>query len=203
MGKLSDLTGLKFGRLTVIQRSGTKNGHVAWLCKCDCGKTIVTIGNLLKSGKSKSCGCKKIETCGDTHRIHGKSNTRLYIAWQHMKQRCCNTKNDRYKYYGGRGISICDDWMQFEPFEQWALSNGYEDELTIDRIDVNGDYCPENCRWVTWETQQNNKRNNNIIEAFGEKRTLAEWSKISGVNRTTIQKRINVCGQTPEKAMNH
>lgn len=203
MGKLSDLTGLKFGRLTVIQRSGTKNGHVAWLCKCDCGKTIVTIGNLLKSGKSKSCGCKKIETCGDTHRVHGKSNTRLYIAWQHMKQRCCNTQNDRYKYYGGRGISICDDWMQFEPFEQWALSNGYEDELTIDRIDVNGDYCPENCRWVTWETQQNNKRNNNIIEAFGEKRTLAEWSKISGVNRTTIQKRINVCGQTPEKAMNH
>ena len=203
MGKLSDLTGLKFGRLTVIQRSGTKNGHVAWLCKCDCGKTIVTIGNLLKSGKSKSCGCKKIETCGDTHRIHGKSNTRLYIAWQHMKQRCCNPKNDRYKYYGGRGISICEDWMQFEPFEQWALSNGYEDELTIDRIDVNGDYCPENCRWVTWETQQNNKRNNNIIEAFGEKRTLAEWSKISGVNRTTIQKRINVCGQTPEKAMNH
>ena len=203
MGKLSDLTGLKFGRLTVIQRSGTKNGHVAWLCKCDCGKTVVTIGNLLKSGKSKSCGCKKIETCGDTHRIHGKSNTRLYIAWQHMKQRCRNTQNDRYKYYGGRGISICDDWMQFEPFEQWALSNGYEDELTIDRIDVNGDYCPENCRWVTWETQQNNKRNNNIIEAFGEKRTLAEWSKISGVNRTTIQKRINVCGQTPEKAMNH
>ena len=118
-----------------------------------------------------------------------------------MKQRCCNPQNARYKYYGARGIAVCDEWMRFEPFEQWALSNGYSDELTIDRIDVDGDYCPENCRWVTWETQQNNKRSNTVIQAFGESRTLSEWSKISGVNRATIQKRIKNGGQTPEKAM--
>ena len=201
MGKFSDLTGMKFGRLTVIRRSGAKNGHVAWLCKCDCGREIVTIGNLLKSGKTKSCGCRKIEVCGDIHKGHRKSGTRLYVAWQHMKQRCCNPQNARYKYYGARGIAVCDEWMRFEPFEQWALSNGYSDELTIDRIDVDGDYCPENCRWVTWETQQNNKRSNTVIQAFGESRTLSEWSKISGVNRATIQKRIKNGGQTPDKAM--
>lgn len=201
MGKLSDLTGLKFGRLIVIQRSGVKNGHVAWLCGCDCGQTIITTGNLLKSGKTKSCGCKKIEVCGDTHRDHGKSGTRLYVAWQHMKQRCCNPQNARYKYYGARGITVYSEWSSFEPFEKWALSHGYEDGLTLDRIDVNGGYCPENCRWVTWKVQQNNKRSNTVIEAFGEKRTLSEWAQITGINRVTIQKRINVEGKTPEEAM--
>lgn len=201
MGTFSDLAGLRFGRLTVVRRSGAKNGHVAWLCKCDCGRTIITTGNLLKSEKTKSCGCKKIEVCGDAHRNHGKSGTRLYVTWQHMKQRCYNPRNACYKYYGARGITVCDDWMQFEPFEQWALSNGYSAELTIDRIDVDGNYCSENCRWVTWETQQNNKRSNTVIQAFGESKTLSEWSKISGINRTTIQKRIKTGGQTPEKAM--
>lgn len=201
MGKLSDLTGLRFGHLTVVQRSGVKNGHAAWECKCDYGETIITTGNQLKSGKAKSCGCKRAKVCGEMRRTHGRCKSRLYISWQHMKQRCGNPNNKKYKYYGGRGIAVCAEWSFFEPFEKWALSHGYEDGLTLDRIDVNGGYCPENCRWVTWKVQQNNKRSNTVIEAFGEKRTLSEWSQITGINRVTIQKRINVEGKTPEEAM--
>lgn len=118
-----------------------------------------------------------------------------------MKQRCYNPNNKRYKYYGGRGITVCKEWDKFEAFEKWALSHGYQDGLTLDRIDVNGNYCPENCRWVTWKVQQNNKRNNTFIAAFGEQHTLAEWEEISGVNRSTIQKRIKKRGESPENAM--
>lgn len=201
MGRLVDLTGARYGYLTVVKRYGSKNGHATWECKCDCGKVTIVRGNDLKNGAVLSCGCKRAEVCGNTHRTHGHCKTRLHTIWQHMRQRCNNKNNPRYKYYGGRGITICDEWNRYERFEEWALSHGYQDDLTIDRIDVNGDYCPDNCRWVTWKAQQNNRRNNVIITAFGETRTLTEWEEISGVNRTTIQKRIKGGGKTPEEAM--
>lgn len=202
MGKFVDLTGNVYGSLTVIQRMGTKNGHVSWECKCECGKTIITLGNLLKAGKTRSCGCKKPEKCGAAHRTHGRTKTRLHTTWQHMKQRCTNPNNAKYKYYGGRGISVCEEWLSYEVFEKWAFGHGYKDDLTLDRIDVNGNYEPSNCRWVTWKVQQNNRRNNTVITAFDEQHTLSEWEEITGINRTTIQKRIKQQGKTPEMAMN-
>lgn len=151
MRKLVDLTGKKFGRLTVIERSESK-----WLCKCDCGNTKLVNGGHLVSGDTKSCGCLRNE-----QRIkHGMRNTRLYSVWHGMKERCYNTKHKHFKDYGGRGITICDKWKNdFNAFAQWALSHGYADNLTIDRIDVNGNYEPSNCRFITNAEQQKNKRN--------------------------------------------
>ena len=201
MGKFVDLSGQRFGNLTVINRAGTQHGSVTWNCKCDCGKAVIAKSNTLKSGHTKSCGCMKAAILGEARRTHGQSKTRLHSTWQHMKQRCFNPNNEKYKYYGGRGITVCEEWEQYEAFERWAMSNGYKEDLTLDRIDVNGSYCPENCRWVTWKEQQNNKRNNTVITAFGTKHTLSEWEEISGVNRVTIQKRIKENGKTPESAM--
>lgn len=200
MGKFVDLTGNVYGALTVIKRAGTKNGHVTWECRCECGNMTVTNSSLLKSGTTKSCGCRRVYKCGETHRKHGQTRTRLYIIWQHMKQRCLNPKAAKYKYYGGRGITVCEEWLSYESFSKWAIENGYQEDLTLDRIDVNGNYEPSNCRWATWKVQQNNKRNNNIITAFNESHTLSEWQEITGVNRVTIRKRINK-GIAPEIAM--
>ena len=201
MGRFVDLTGNRYGRLTVVRRSGTRDGHVVWECVCDCGNTVDVIGNLLKCGKTQSCGCYKRERTGDAHRTHGQSKSNLHVAWQHMKQRCSNPKNKKYCYYGGRGISVCPEWEDYEPFKEWAIKNGYKDGLTLDRIDVNGNYEPSNCRWVTWKVQQNNKRNNTIICASGERHTLSAWEDITGICRSTIQKRIKQQGMTPEMAL--
>lgn len=156
--KLIDLTGQRFGRLTVVRRDYSKK-YTAWICKCDCGNTTSTDGYQLRKGITKSCGCYHAELCGDQHRKHGGCGTRLYRIYYKMRERCYRATNDNYKYYGGRGITICKEWLDsFKKFSEWALSHGYSENLTIDRIDVNGNYEPGNCRWITIQEQQKNKR---------------------------------------------
>lgn len=164
MSKLKDLTGQRFGRLTVISRDEdyvAPSGKIPrWKCKCDCGRTITVLGSNLKSGSTKSCGCFHLESAQKTKNVkHGKCESRLYNIWVCMKQRCYNSKYPKYDYYGGRGITVCDEWKSsFEKFQDWALSHGYAEELTLDRIKNDGNYEPGNCRWATRSVQNSNRR---------------------------------------------
>lgn len=158
-----NLIGQKFGRLTVIEHVKFVNGKrfSGWKCKCDCGNITFQHTHQLKHGLVKSCGCYSKDRLHNIHiaEKHGCSNTRLYITWRNMRDRCHNKKNKRYSSYGGRGIRVCEEWnSSFSKFKEWALSNGYTDELTIDRIDVDGNYCPENCRFVTRAENNRNRR---------------------------------------------
>lgn len=201
MGKFEDLTGQKFGRFTVIERTPNKCKRTMWLCECDCidkTKCIVSATNL-KSGHSKSCGC--IEREKSNNRKHGMTRTRIYAEWQGMKQRCSNKNADSYRFYGARGIAVCAEWQEFEPFYNWALNNGYKEHLTLDRINCNGNYEPSNCRWITMKAQQRNRRSNHNLTYNGETHTIAEWAEITGINQGTITRRINVLNWSIERAL--
>lgn len=192
MSELHDLTGQRFEHLTVIKRAqeNTKHGRAQWICKCDCGKEIVTSGNCLLRGHTKSCGCMR--RCSTNLYKHGLSKTRLHYIWRGMKDRCYNPENSRYHLYGGRGISICDEWLNdFVLFYNWSMSNGYSKNLSIDRIDNDKDYCPENCRWTTDIVQANNKRSNKRFTLNGKTKTLAEWCRIFNVKYGDVQNRMN------------
>lgn len=184
-----DLTGQRFGRLTVIEFVPADGKKSKWKCRCDCGNiTIVRRGDL-KKGKTTSCGCFRREMRIKENTIHNATNTRIYRIWQGMKQRCFYSDSMYFKHYGGRGITVCNEWKNdFKAFYDWAMSNGYDDTLTIDRIDSNGNYCPENCRWVDMKTQCRNRRSNTMVKYEGEKVSLAEASERSGVNRKTFKR---------------
>ena len=153
LGKRTEnLLNKKFGKLTVIKfKEISKDKKAIWYCQCECGKIIETSTHSLKSGNSTSCGCSRIK--------YKKFNERLYRIWAGIKTRCFNEKKKEYKNYGGRGIKICDEWLEYKNFYIWAMTNGYKDNLTIERIDVNGNYEPNNCTWITIQEQQKNKRN--------------------------------------------
>ena len=178
MGKFVDLTGFRFERLSVVSEYGRQNGHVTWLCKCDCGSTTVVCGGDLRNGKTRSCGCLHNEMVAEITKSHEMANTRLYNIWNNMKQRCSNPNASGYQYYGERGIKVCAEWLDPDNFFQWAKESGYGNNLTIDRIDTNGNYEPTNCRWTDNVTQQNNRRNNCWLERDGEVHTKAEWARI-------------------------
>ena len=170
--KALDLEGQKFGRLTAIKKVGNSNGHITWLCECECGKKTIVQATMLKKGRTRSCGCLWVEAISDFNHserkkeiakiaktTHGKKGSRIYRIWCAMKSRCTNSNVPCYKYYGGRGITVCDEWKNdFMSFYNWAMSHGYAENLTIDRIDVDGNYEPSNCRWATMKEQNKNKR---------------------------------------------
>ena len=189
--KLVDLTGKHFGRLTVIERADDRNGVTAWLCKCDCGNETVAYAHHLKCGDTKSCGCLFEELNHKTAVKHGMSEDPLYNRFTKIVSRCESPTNPEYKNYGGRGISVCEEWRRnFKAFYEWSMQNGYREDLTIDRIDVNGNYEPNNCRWVDRVAQANNTRSNHFIEYNGERKTIAEWGRKLGISYSTLWGRL-------------
>lgn len=194
--KKKDLTGFSFNHLTAIKPLGLNaNGKTVWLCKCDCGNETTATTDSITMKKKKSCGCRRYENMKGKHTTHGMTNSRLMSIWSNMKNRCYNLNCKQYKNYGGRGIKICDEWQEFINFAEWALENGYDEnaprgQCTIDRIDVNGDYCPKNCRWADYITQNNNMRSNKIIEYKGKKQTMAQWARELGIPYRTLKTRL-------------
>lgn len=182
--------GEKYNMLTFIRYTGCKrNGSEIWECRCDCGKTTYIKKTFVTSGHTKSCGCQKHKG----YPKHGKCETRIYNTHQKMKQRCYKEYEKEYHNYGGRGITVCDEWLGedgFINFYNWAMANGYQDNLTLDRIDVNGNYEPDNCRWVDMVVQQNNRRNNYYITYKGKTKTLAEWSRELGISENALDNRL-------------
>lgn len=185
--------GMKFERLLVLSREESTRHGKRWKCLCDCGSTTVVYGHKLLSGQAKSCGCIRRE------KQHGKAGTRLYRIWGGIKTRCNNPNSDHFNSYMGRGIAICDEWRDdFMAFYNWALANGYRDDLTLDRKDPNGNYEPANCRWATTSEQNSNKTTTPLVSYQGETHTLKDWAAITGIKYQTLFWRYKN-GWPPEK----
>ena len=185
--KAENYIGRKYGNLTVISlhHIDTK-GRRYWLCQCECGNTRISQGADLKSGKTKSCGCRrKVQRVGED-----KLDKRLADVHHCMLRRCYNSTDSSYPNYGGKGITVCEEWHSLKNFRIWAYNNGYQEGLTIDRIDGNKNYEPSNCRWVDWYVQANNKCNNHRVKFNGEEHTISEWARIIGIGKETLRNRI-------------
>ena len=163
-----------------------------FLFRCECGKEFIARSNDVRKGRVKSCGCVNRRELIEKNTKHGLWKHPIYHAYQHMKDRCYNCKNQEYKDYGGRGIKVCEEWLNnSSAFCEWAMTNGWKKGLTLDRINVDGDYEPLNCRWVDWNIQQNNKRNNKLYDFQGKKVTLSQISRKTGISISTLYYRIN------------
>jgi len=200
MPAFQDLTGQRFGRLVVVERRGsTKNRAAKWFCECDCGNSKVICQRELKTGESRSCGCLHKELLSSRMRTHGMSKTYTYKIWQGIIKRCKNSNASNFDYYGGRGITVCDRWLE-------SFANFFEDMgecpkgMSIDRIDSSGNYEPENCRWATLEQQASNTRRSRLIEFDGKTLTLSQWSRETELGITTLFYRFER-GWSIEKAL--
>jgi len=201
-----DLTNQRFGKLLVLgpfkKGPGRQRGfEYSWLCRCDCGVEKYIKQEYLRSGKTNSCGCLRRETMAAKQFKHGYSRTRTYRSWQRIKQRCHDSNNPAYRDYGGRGIQMCSRWR--DSFENFLADMGEcpGDDFSIERIDNNAGYVPNNCRWATAKGQARNTRRNRILELDGKSLCLAEWVEITGIKRTTITQRLDACGWTVEEAL--
>lgn len=197
-----NLIGHRYGRLLVVSKAESKNGRAYWNCVCDCGNTKVVSSCCLSTGKTTSCGCYKREKAKKLWSTSRSKDLKLYNIWCSMKNRCYRVKDTGYANYGGRGIKICSEWLEdYENFYQWAMTNGYEHGLEIDRIDYNGDYCPENCRWVDRYVQANNKRNIKKYTINGKTQSLAEWCREYSLDYYLVRQRVYKMGWTIEQAL--
>lgn len=192
---MSVVVGQKYGKLTVeaLVVHGNANQR-KWLCKCDCGGMKVTSEDNLQRRHCRSCGCLYKNNGGSKKKnIYLGSDSRLYSVWAGMKSRCFNPNSPNFYLYGGRGITVCDEWMHYGNFKKWAIETGYDrkhdDRISIDRIDVNGNYEPSNCRWATVKEQMNNRRTNTVIEYKGLKKSLSQWAEYLGINYSTFMSR--------------
>ena len=197
-----DISGLRFGRWTVVEKAGkTKDNHQMWLCRCDCGVTRDVTGKDLRVGKSRSCGCISKEIFQDVVSTHNLHSHPLYVVWSDIKSRCYNKNNPSFRNYGARGIEMDRSWINDpQVFIEWCLGNGYKDGLEIDRIDNDGDYSPDNCRFVDHKTNSRNKRTNHYVTWNGTTKTVVEWSIETGINEATIRNRLKR-GWDVEKAL--
>lgn len=185
-----DRSGQTFGRLTLLKRVSTGDGRSRYLCKCLCGEEKLILASSIVGGKTKSCGCLRAELTSKSRRSHGYSNKRIYKIWTNMKSRCLNPSTQAYQHYGGRNILIHDQWLEFDCFKQWAEANGYQEDLTIERIDVNGNYEPSNCCWIERAFQSRNTRATTYFTLSGEKRPLIEWCEMFRVDLNCAHKRL-------------
>lgn len=189
----NDLTGQRFGRLTVLGVDDKNSKKTYYSCLCDCGNVKTVRSDSLTCGAIRSCGCLKKEQDRknlEAAHTHKQSGTRLYMTWQGIKGRCYNPHDTRYSRYGGRGIKVCDEWKHsFQNFYEWAYASGYSDELTIDRIDNDKDYCPGNCRWATQQQQARNRSTNIDITIGHSTRSLIEWCEIFDLEYSTVYAR--------------
>lgn len=198
---LDYMIGKKYGRLTVLKRVDLDRKEPTVLCRCDCGNEIKVSANSLRTGNTKSCGCIAHEILMYRNIRHGLHGTKLYGVWKAIRQRCNNPNCDDYKWYGMKGVKVCEEWEDFKNFYDWAMNNGYKEGLTIDRISFDGDYCPENCRWITIQEQQENKRNCKIIEYNGESNTISYFAKKYNIKRSTLYDRIFIKKYSVEYAI--
>jgi hypothetical protein len=190
MSKLVDRTGQRIGILTVKEKAKSRNGDTYWLCVCDCGNEVEVRADHLGAKKIRSCGCNKGNLIAQKKTKHGMTKSRLFRIWNCMIQRCENEKNSASSWYHDRGIAVCEEWHSFENFRIWAFTNGYTEDLTIDRKNNDGGYSPDNCQWVDRIIQANNKRNNRRIEYNGKTKTLAQWAREYGIDYRKLWARL-------------
>lgn len=202
--KTRDITQQKFGELTAIRFDHRDNrvngGQHYWLFRCDCGNEVVLRKNSVISGNTKRCSCCSAKRSAKRNTIHGGVGTRLYREWAGIIQRCTNPNDTSWNRYGAKGISVCDEWRDFSSFRDWALSKGYNDNMTIDRINCLGNYEPSNCRWVTVREQANNKEKTIFITFDGERMALSYWADKLGISYHTLYDRLYRLGWSIEKA---
>lgn len=194
-----DLTGRRFGKLTVEGLASADKGILVWNCVCDCGNITLVRGNNLRSGAVQSCGCLKHKQ--SHNRTHGESQSKLYRHWRSMIYRCLSPKHKAYKWYGGRGITVCQEWQTYEGFRAWVLCTRPDESYTVERIDVNGNYSPENCTWIPMNEQANNRTSCIMISHNNRTQNLTEWCNEYGLDYKLVHNRLFKLGWDFEKAI--